>query len=389
MRSIVNKIFAHRSILGWLVLVWAVVQLFLFVRLGVVTAGESEKYIGEAQRIVSGKGFSYPTYWLYSVQIAVIAFFLKINISLEGVVLVQLLVNLISTVAFYLFLQSYFGRRTAVTGTLFLVINIWFQQFNLMLQTESIFYSISVILACYTLTRSRINIQTVSIIVLLLALLMLSRPNGLLFAVPVFLFLFFRFFQTMSVRRKIFITAACFIAFLFILNLALGSGGHLDFMLPFRDERIICDVPTLPAFLPIDILENGNSIYGLLYYMAHNFEQFSSLAGRRTIAFFGLYRPYFSSTHNVLLLLTFVPLYIMTILSVKWWWTRHRNSLLFFVSLIMMFWLTVMITCDDWHNRFFLTLTPWLIALSMPTIHKLFSIFVGDERSRHPSEITT
>ncbi|MEI9808492.1 MAG: hypothetical protein WDO16_11830 [Bacteroidota bacterium] len=63
-----------------------------------------------------------------------------------------------------------------------------------------------------------------------------------------FLYLFFRFFRAFSFWLKAGITSFASVAFLFLLNSALGSGGELDFMLPFRDERIICGVPTLAHF---------------------------------------------------------------------------------------------------------------------------------------------
>jgi hypothetical protein len=70
--------------------------------------------------------------------------------------------------------------------------------------------------------------------------------------------------------------AAGILVFLFLLNIMTQSGGELDFMLPFRDERIICGVPTI-AEIPINTIDHGNSLEGILYYITHNTQQFIRL----------------------------------------------------------------------------------------------------------------
>jgi hypothetical protein len=155
------------------------------------------------------------------------------------------------------------------------------------------------------------------------------------------------------------------------LNSALGSGGGLDFMLPFRDERIICGVPSLPQFIDIKTSENGNSIYGLLYYATHNFSQFIRLVRLRTFAFFGLYRSYYSLAHNSYLIVYFNMIHLMAILGIFYWTKIQKLKLLFLLSFIFLTWVTVILTCDDWHNRFYLNISPYLILLSMAFVSKL------------------
>ena len=142
-------------------------------------------------------------------------------------------------------------------------------------------------------------------------------------------------------------------------------------MLPARDERIICGVPTLPDFVKIDESTNGNSLYGLLYYITHNFSQFVRLAFYRSIAFFGVIRPYYSSVHKIYLLLLFLPLYLMMILSLKNWMKNNPALLLYCFTLIFFTWVTVILSCDDWHNRFFLTVSPYLVVLALPAASRL------------------
>ena len=87
-------------------------------------------------------------------------------------------------------------------------------------------------------------------------------------------------------------------------------------MLPFRDERIICGVPTLPHFVDIKVSDNPNSCRGLWYYITHNFSQFIRLAAIPAGPF-GMQRDYYSSGHNV-----YLAIYFTLSPSGTWW---HRQ----------------------------------------------------------------
>src|SRR5262249_19332135 len=149
-----------------------------------------------------------------------------------------------------------------------------YQEFNSFLYTESFFYSFTLILSCHLIRMRTISARNLLPVIGLLILICITRPSGLLFLPPVFLYLFLMFFQRLPVLKKLALFSLLGLGFLLFLDKALGSGGELDFMLPFRDERIICGVPTLPGFLPIQTAARGNSLYGLFFYVVHNPLQF-------------------------------------------------------------------------------------------------------------------
>ena len=166
------------------------------------------------------------------------------------------------------------------------------------------------------------------------------------------------------------ITAFSFI-FLFILNAALGTGGEYDFILPFITENIICGVP---AFSDLRNVQHGaydNSLYGLFSYIISHFPQFVKLCWLRSIAFWSLLRSYYSFAHNTYLGIFFYPIYVFSIYQLISGYQTIKPVIIYFLSLIVLTWLTVMLTCDDWHNRFFLTISPFLILLASPAITKL------------------
>ena len=368
-----NNYFAGKKIRNEFIvlLVWVIVQAALIWKNGIVTDGESEKYITQARLLISEGHLSNGSYIMYLTQILLITVAKKTGIGLLAVVFVQLLLSLLSTITYFRFTRQLLSSGTlAIIGTLMLLLNIPLQEFNSFLQTESVFYSLGIITTCFVLKQTSFNFKTLAIVIMLLLLLSITRPTGILFFPPVLLYIFFRFLSAISFTRKLILVGVSATIFVFVLNAALGSGGGLDFMLPYRDERIICGVPTLPAFTKINETSNGNSVFGLLYYVFHNFGQFSRLAWLRSLAFFGLTRTYYSSFHNAYLVVYFYLIYFLFVMSFRFWLKTSPYILFYVLLLTLVSWGTVILSCDDWHNRFFLTLSPYLILLGMPAIRR-------------------
>jgi 4-amino-4-deoxy-L-arabinose transferase-like glycosyltransferase len=361
---------------------WLLVQSILFYQYGIHTEMEAAKYIHEARLLLNEGRVSSSNYWLYTCQILLIAAAIKLNTGFFSVYLVQLLFNALATAAFYRLLVKIGNRQTAFVLTLFLIGCIPMQTFNSFLQTESLFYSFTILFSCYLLGIQKLTVRTSLLVFLFLVLVCITRPTGLLFVPGCFLYLFFKFARVLSTIVKLGITTAGSVLFLFILNVALGSGGELDFMLPYRDERIICGVPTLPQFREIEVADNPNSVYGMLYYITNNFDQFTRLAWLRTKAFFGLVRPYYSQGHNIYLFLFFFPFYLLVLFSLRKWLKRNKYVLLYCLVVIMITWLTVILTCDDWHNRFFLSVVPYIYILSVPMVQAIMEKLTPNDSKR-------
>jgi hypothetical protein len=363
-------------------LCWLAVQSILFYQYGIHTEMEAAKYIYEANNLINNGRVSTSNYWLYSTQILLIATALKLKTGFFSVYLAHLFFNSLATVAFYRLLMKINSRSAAFVLTLFLIVCIPLQTFNSFLQTESLFYSFTIFFSCYLLGLSRFSFKTGALVFLFLILMCLTRPTGLLFVPGTLLYLFFKYARGLSTFSKFGITIAGSVLFLFILNIALGSGGELDFMLPYRDERIICGVPTLSQFREIQVADNPNSVWGMLYYITHNTEQFTRLGWLRTKAFFGIVRPYYSQGHNIYLYLFFFPFYALVLFSFPKWLNRNKYILLYCLTIIMITWLTVILTCDDWHNRFFLSVVPYIYILSAPMVQGIIDKLTSNGSKR-------
>ncbi len=363
------------SSIFFLFIVWAIVHGVFIYNQGIISVGEAEKYISEAKTLLATGTLSATNYWFYFTQIFLLAIAFKWGLGFTFVLIVQLIFSAWATYAFFRLAAALFSIQTAFIGTLLFLLNYPFQEWSIYLQTESLFHSFTIIFTAYLLRISKLNLRHYITIALSVFLICITRPTGLFFVPAIILYLFFAFFKTINTRLKIGIVAVAGIAFLWLMNAVIGSKGEWDFMLPYLDERIICGVPTLDHNVAIKTIPEGDSIYGLFYYIVHNFEQFSRMAFLRSKAFFGLLRPYYSTSHNIFLAAFFFPLYVAALLSFKWWVKNNGYRLLYFSMLLAMTWGTTLLSCDDWHNRWFLSISPWLILTALPAITKLFAIF--------------
>jgi hypothetical protein len=378
-----NSFFFRHFHAIFLFLCWTIVQAVLYYNYGIATDLEAAKYIHEAHNILETGTVTTPNFWLYSTQIFLISAAIKLNTGLFSVYLVQLFFNALATWTLYKFIRRTSNKTTGFLLALVFIFNIPLQTFNSFLQTESLFYSLTILFSCYLLSLQQFTVKNAVLVLLFLFLISFTRPTGVLFIACSSLYLFFRFARALSTLAKIAITIATCIGFFFALNAALGIGGDLDFMLPFRDERIICGVPTLPYFRDIKMSENPNSIYGLFYYITHNTDQFIRLAWLRTKAFFGLSRSYYSNGHNLYLYVYFFPFYLLVLLSIKKWIRQNKYLLLFCFSIIAINWCTVIMSCDDWHNRFFLSVVPYIYILAAPAVQTIADKFKPDDNKRN------
>jgi hypothetical protein len=358
--------------LSLLAIIWGIVQGIYIFSHGIIATGEAEKYISEANTFLTTGTLSTTNYWFYFTQIFLLAMSFKTGLGLTGMLIVQLLFSAWATFAFYRLAMLLFPATTAFIGTLLLLLNYPLQELNTYLQTESLFFSFTIIFGAYLLKLSKCSLLNLGITLFSLGILCITRPTGLLLVPATGLYLFFRFFNIINTRLKVAVTAIVTIAFLFMLNAVIGSKGEWDFILPYLEEQVICGVPRTEH--KAVSTANGDSLYGLLYYITQHFGQFVKLAFLRSKAFFGLQRTYYSTGHNLILAVFFYPLYLAFILSIKWWIMNEKQRTIFLAGAIALTWVTTIITCDDWHNRWLLSVSPWIIVMALPAINKLLAL---------------
>ena len=368
--TISRKLLSFKNQLIFLGFAWTLVQGTQLWNNGIVTNLEAEKYITQASYFLQFGKFESHNFYLYSTQIFLIATAIKLHVGFTVIVIIQLLLNLFATIMFcrlaIFFLKN---QALAVAATFFFIVNIPYQVYTSFLFTESIFYSLTIIYSSYLLRLEKLTFKNIFFLIIFLALLSVTRPTGILFFASSAIYIFFRFLNNVSVLYKTLIIAVSMVIFLTTVNMMLQAGGEFDFMLPFKKENIICGVDT-NINADIKILENGNSLKGLLYYISNNEQQFLKLSKLKTISFFGMVRSYYSTSHNTFLILFFYPFYILSAIGIRKKIMHKDKTTIFLFTIIMLYWTTTLLTCDDWHNRFILTVSPFLFLLGLAAFSK-------------------
>ena len=364
-----NAGFQIRTFSNLIIGAWIIMQAILLWKNGIGITGEAEKYIYQARHLLANGELTSKNFYFYSVNITLIALGLKWNFGYYPIVIIQLLLNLTATLIFFRFCISRFNLTTGLIATILLIVFYPFQQFNTFLQTESIFYSLLIIFTCYLLSARQFGTPKLMVLIFVLLLLIFTRPTGILLLISAFCFSYFKFVRHFRMLKQLLSLVLVALIFFTGLNSIMRSGGELNFLLPYIEEHIICGVPTSSG--THELLKPGDNSFGaVLSYISTHFSQFLSLGLRRSIAFFGIGREYFSTMHNIVICSCFYLLYIFSVLSIRRWWKQDSNAVVYLFTTVVVTWVTAVLTCDDWHNRFILSVYPVFIVLSLPFIHK-------------------
>ena len=346
-----------------LFLFWLVVQAALWYFNGINTGGESLRFIREASLLENGQPFTSPAFYLYIGQILLITFVHANGFGYTLIIVFQMLLNCWALNLFYQFMKRRHGsKKVAFFAGMLLVVCIPYQLYNTFLYTESIFFSLLLVFTMLLLSVKRWSPVKILMIVSLLVLLCFIRPTGLFVALATILYLAFRL-KNINWLLKIPVLLIGTAFFLYAIHMLLKTGGGINTLSPFIYEYIICDVPQTENAKKLFLDEGSEGLNALAFYITHNPGHFAQLAVKKTIAFFGLYRPWYSTSHNLLLMFYFFALYIMMVVAL--FRRGITPSVIFTLCIIFIFWLFVIFSCDEWHNRFFLTFTPHLIICAM------------------------
>lgn len=354
---------AKKSFTPWtLAIAWVLVQATLFAVQGVHTDLEATKYTDQAANLLSHGHYSAPKYFFYSTLIFVIAGLTKIGAGYGGVVLFQILMNGLATACLFKLTSIVTGReRPAYLATLLFIFFFPVQTWNTYLYTESLFISLS-ILFFYMLSRyPPLNVRNLLAGSLFIFLLTITRPFGVLYIVPFLIYAFLLSPRQLRIGLSA-MSLVGIVLFFVLVNFAFRGGEDMDAMKPFKEEHIICFMPsTQPAKL--NLSEWGSPVAQMFYYIAHNPAHFAGLMSKRILSFFWLPKSYFSSLHNLYLALTIIPLYIAALLAL--WKGRVQHVFQkFIVLLLIIYTLGMTFQCNDYHNRFAMPLFPLILLLA-------------------------
>lgn len=347
-----------------LLIIWATVQLYLYFSTGIQPVLESLKYIGAAEHLLNTGSLPEKRYFFYLTTTLTIAACLKTGVGFTGVVIIQLLFNLLASLSFYNALHRLQNQSmSAFITTLLLLLCLPYQIWNFYLYTESLFYSFTLLFFSSCL-RQHLKISLIALQFMLLSLAVLSRPLGILLLPCWTLFLI----AQAPKKIRLYLFGALLltgIVVIFVVNLILGNISDWQVLKPAEYHYIICDIPTGITLLP-DTIKSQPPLSQLFLYIKSYPAQFLSLALKRLNAFFFLTRPYYSPLHNVYLVFFCATLYIPIFFYLCLIITKKFNNIKgIYISLliILFFSLAICLQCDDYHNRFHHALIPVFLFL--------------------------
>jgi hypothetical protein len=351
------------------VAVWILMQVIMFLQNGIVTGLESTKYINEAHHFLATGNYSSGNFLFYSTEILLISFAIKLKISFLFIVLFQIIMNGLSILCFYKIVNQISSSKLLTWfSTFYFLIFYYYHLYNTYLFTESLFFSFSVIFSWFLFSSKSISVKSLLFIFIGLSILYFTRPTGIFFIPATYLFLVLKFYPKKYLKilsiSAVFLLAALF----FIFNYSVGSGGEFDFLLPYKNEIIICGVPLISAPHQISIPVDENSIQGLFYIITHHPQLFFSLALKRFVAFFGVSRSYYSLLHNVILCTYVYLLYLFILFGIRNLFKKNKAEAWFSITNIALMTITIMLSCDEWSNRFILSILPFILFLAVISV---------------------
>lgn len=359
-----GKLFLEKKVTAAAVIYFLISAILLYTY-GVQLGGEAEKYIDNANRILRHEELRNGIFgFFYVVYSLLVAFFIKFSINLFFVAFLQIILSLFAAICLYRLLINVSGNKK-VAFLFFIAYLACYpvQKWNFYLYSESLHNSLLAI-GTYFLEKSfRLKkYKQFSVFVVLLVLILFSRPNGLLFLLSSLIVMIVWFHQS---RKKLLFylsSASSIVLVIIILNSPAAAFVNPDSL---RRMEIICQVPeinndsTYQEFNRQGLVKAFTVIkdeIGISNFFKNGFKKLGY--------FFGMYRTYYSWQNN-LLLLCYTLLYPFVLIGI---FSRQKSNFyyikMFSIAYLLFTTAAIFFTCDDWANRFISPLFLFILILA-------------------------
>lgn len=309
---------------------------------------EALKYIGCAQDLLHGD--THDLFGSYKGYVSYVLFLLPavaLGAPWSAVVL-QGMLAILAAFAIARLVERVTGDHR--TGTIALLLYLFchpLQEWVLAVYTESFFASICVLFVERVTRPKSATWGTFA----LGAVLLFSRPNGILFILPALIWYADRPVRVAARLRPI----ACAAVLALVLILPGVARHQLGVIV---EGHVICGFPERPgaleAFHGTTILDAQRALFREPAYAA-------GLFVRRVASLFTLTRPYYSAAHNLLLL----PYYLVFILAAVGWWRWRGHPIVgLFAAILLLNAALIGFTYGEWNGRFLVPLWPGIISLA-------------------------
>lgn len=338
-----------------LIILWVCIQSILFSNSGIFINGEAEKYINGANEIVYYGRFPFH-YISYATYVLFLAGLFKIGFSYFGIYLVQLFLNIIATVAFFRIVKTITERIiTAYYATFIFILFYHLQHWNTHLFTESFMVSMLIITWYGFLYFNLKKASGIAALIILLILLLFSRPTAILFLPAMFVYWIIKNKQLLNGIKITWILSAAISIVLLLFCFVLLDKRVLfsDLFISFRNGEVICSTSYYQERF---VALNQEHAY------LQNLFIFCKVSAKKMCCFYGFIRPFYSKAHNMMLM-AFYPVYPLAIIGlIKS--KIQKEHLFMMLTFILLINALLLITCDSWEGRFIVPALPFIIVFA-------------------------
>ena len=355
-----------------LALLWAGVQVFVYLQFGVTEQIDTAAYIADARDIVEGNVPEQRNFWYagYSLLLAIILFF---NGSPVDIVWLQILFSGITAIAIYRFVKSLSGSNaTSFIATFLFIAWIKIHQWNTIVYTDALFTYMAVVsLAALHFSRKSWHYLGVALLVVFTFFI---RPTGIGFLAAMAGYMLFVMKDKIKLQAfpLILIGVGVSIAFLVLLNLVLKDYVP-DILNSYEKAEII--YPNIPLWIEKpDGLVMPDSHYPpilqLLLFVTYNPIYFIKITLLKGALFLGNVKPYFSIFHNAAIITFLYPLYFFSFYGIR---KMPLSAEKIYIIVFMVFTtLTVSLTSENWDGRFLIPMLPYVFITAVLGISYFF-----------------
>lgn len=350
-RSWITNFLGSRGFVAVAVVAHFLFLFWLYRTQGIITDLEAEKYIGAAADLLRGDSHDllhrYPGYGMYVLFL--VPFTLLGDVRLA--IVAQVMLGLWASWALRTLVLRLTGSKAwAQLGGALLLLSYVVQSWTLTLFSEPFISALGIVLI-ERATRPGERVPWLAIA--LMPVVLFARPIGILFVAPVAAYLLLR-------HRTLpgWVLPVGAIA-LFILQLFIPMDRE-TVIVPIVQGEVVYGFPQWPGAAE---KFDGRTIAAAQLELIHQHGIWvaTKLAVQKALTFFHLTRPFFSTAHNVALVLHY-PVYLFAAIGLFKPRGAEQNIALSVLALhVAVFALTYL----EWHGRFMAPVWPLLLMLAM------------------------
>lgn len=355
---------ARRGDLMAAMVFFAAVNLVLVAVNGVRLGGDSPLYLDGAARLLDGRPLidRQPSYAGY---VAVVAAAHAIGIGTFGVVMIQVFLGAVTAAVVYLIGATLAGRAAGVAGAMLYGLDVDTNRWHQFILADSIYVSLFV-LAVWLMHRAatRDGVEPIiSALIVTLASAMV-RPEGwfLLPAAVAYVIVARPYPWKVKLAMGGSATAAV-VALLAVLS--ANYQGNMQAVGPanmLQRGQTIWDFDGWRVAMPASDASATDQAGGALSYALRHPSSTATLMLARIAVHFAHVRPFYSTPHNVVIVLWLVPLYAAALLGL--WRLGAVAMPLWVVAAIASQTLVVALTHAEWDGRYLAHVLPLIDALA-------------------------